>query len=546
MHKVIHRVNSLLNRPGLLLIPLLLVSFIIRVNNFDYPIDNGEKLYPYMVARYINHTGQFIATGTNTSVWSEVKLSPLYFYVVAALLRVSENLLFVAAVSIIIQLATLLCMFALAYLLFDNKSALLTMALMGISYLNREQSSFLKEPYLMQFFIFACYTCLALGYRKKQSLFVYASLSLLVVSIAIYISALMIVPVYILALVLLITKGNVRVSLVWAITIVFFSLVFAYGSSVLYAYSHGAGLAHGFQTIIGSVNISPVDMIRTLHRNISEFFQPLFFIYKDGAPLNIQNLALYSSFSFILCAFFWKKSTKYTVIYILLIIAIVSGILMNTLVRNAVGDFHFTPLFGLFIILASHAFTFVSIRSTFFSVLKTLLLINFAVVITLDPSSLVFQSHQRHRLAVEAATEVIAADVRLLQKERTALTSPHFFQLTVVREGSPSRPNEPLIFWILLEDLFRTPFGTIDETQGINLRLINSDTVVFLICNYLPDTNIAFWHAYRGYDINESLRDEECLRTFTSTSRHRIVNHLFASYPYSIYRAEKPEDIKDI
>ena len=136
--------------------------------------------------------------------------SPVYYYLLAGVLLVKDSILFLSFVNIFLQTVSVLAVFYTAKMLFRWQTACVAGFLFACLNFVVESSFGLWQPYLMQAFSIFSILYLVLGYMKKRNVWLCASAALFIFSITLHNSLLALVPVYVLAVALILFSRKAR------------------------------------------------------------------------------------------------------------------------------------------------------------------------------------------------------------------------------------------------------------------------------------------------------------------------------------------------
>jgi 4-amino-4-deoxy-L-arabinose transferase-like glycosyltransferase len=180
-----------------LLVSLVVIGSLLRINVFD---SSGDSFYhvdvtrDYLIASHIVEYGDLPLTGPD-GYFGPNSNSPVYYYIIALLLLLSNAVLFPGLVNVFLQAAAIPLVYLLGKELFSRRTGLAAAALFTFFDGVVAQAMQMWQPHLMQFFLLGSFLFLIYGYKKDRELFLYASSGLLAFSAILHSSVLAIVPV---------------------------------------------------------------------------------------------------------------------------------------------------------------------------------------------------------------------------------------------------------------------------------------------------------------------------------------------------------------
>ena len=501
-------------------LPLLLIlaaSLIIRINNFDYPLLNGETHRDYLVGRHILNFAEFPQTGP-CCLWNgalgEIRNSPVYYYTTAVILGIKDNVLFLSAINILLQLGTIFTTYFLANRFFGKTTALIATILFSASTEVLRQSQFFWQPHLMNAFVNFSYLFLALSYLKKSYFLALVSIFLFLFGGSIHNAAFGLLPIFYFAIfgVLKNQKSPAHHY--------FFVIVFSILTLTLFYLPWFINLAKD-----GSfLKFSPFQ--RFLVAQPSEFAKNFSLVTTTLIKTFWQNPSFLGSISglvvlacfFVYFANFKRNVLEKRVFFLILFFAIIQFLLISALFRAKIWSFYFTPIFSLFVILIAEVINSVLSKNLIAKTAKLLLIF---ILIKIFSSNFNFLSftplvNLKH---VNEATAAIENKIFETQK-REKLPDLNFFQIKVYSTGVESPATSELVFWSKLEKDLNSKFiKVVDSANSFNF--LNGNNYLFLICQSTPRR------------INE---EKECLAPFSQEFKnHSIVGKIFSQQPFSIY-----------
>lgn len=138
-----------------ILLLIILAGFILRALYLDYPLSDifwwGDGSRDFLVASHIVKYGEFPSTGPyNLLATVGINNSPVYFYVLAALLTPFNHPLTLSFFNIILQTISLILVYLIARIMFGRGAGLLASSIFAFNPQIIKQSEYIWQPYLMQ------------------------------------------------------------------------------------------------------------------------------------------------------------------------------------------------------------------------------------------------------------------------------------------------------------------------------------------------------------------------------------------------------------
>lgn len=136
------------------LLLILLAASLLRLQRFDFPASYtfawGDGTRDFIVANHILKYGEIPLVGPyNLLNDAGIYNSPVYFYILALFLTVSNHILTLSLVGILISLVVIVLIFLLTKKLFDYHTAIITVLLFSFNPEIIKQADFVWQPYLM-------------------------------------------------------------------------------------------------------------------------------------------------------------------------------------------------------------------------------------------------------------------------------------------------------------------------------------------------------------------------------------------------------------
>jgi len=180
---------------NIFIILLVEYSFIQRLTSIYYGLGSGVDVsMHYLIASHIQRYKEFILLGpAHGNIWMQ---SPLYFYLLAALLFAKPGIVTLFKANILLQIVPLYCLYIVAKRLFSPGTAYCAALLFAFSTVGLALSGAMSDPYASHAFLSICYALLAIAWTRKKSgiPLIIASVIAYAVACSLYIGAFAILP----------------------------------------------------------------------------------------------------------------------------------------------------------------------------------------------------------------------------------------------------------------------------------------------------------------------------------------------------------------
>lgn len=521
---------------------VLFLSLIIRIANF-----NAEAVYAnpdgnsyYLVANHIVKYSEYPLVGASIGYLPELKKSPVWYYLLAALLFIKNDLLFLGWVNIFLSILTILAVYLFARLIFDKNTALTAALLFSFSEFSYQQAIFyIWDAFVAQTIIILSLLIFSLSVHKNNYQLLLIGIFIYIFAFAIYPpSGLFILPA-IISLILFILKKQQRQFrfFIGAFVVMFGTLLLAYLPVLIYSVHNIT-----FYSLKPSKGlIPPIDFL-------PELFS-LFYIFWDGYFLNLsKNMFSLNNFLFLtvmgtlMYTFLTLKRSIQKEYYLLIISFIVSPLVIVSIfqLNRPFYDPQTMPIFGLlryflasivlFIVLISYAINYTLSKSYFLRIVQILIIIS--LIHTSFPSlansfnNIMDKLYQKRQISINnhPALGIIEKEIRNIKEEKH-FSDFNFFQIIMLaRVGSKSFIYDTPSFWVALEKNLNSKLVIIDNRSTWTYKPIGGNQVIFLIC--------------QGY--SSIIDDEkECLEPFIQTGTYSKAKQIYSQFPYSIYITQR-------
>lgn len=513
----------------ILFLALLLIGFFIRLSFLDYPIFH-ESGRDYLLGKHIMEYKEFPLVGP-TGLNIILKNSPVFWYFIALLLTLQDNILFLLLVGIIFQILTIVIIYLLARRMFGVGTALIASMLFGFSYQSLlYQIKDFWQPWVMQPFISLSYISLLFAYLKGKYYLLLLSLFLLMFSGALYNSAFALVPIFALFAFLILKKHKWGpFHYIGAVGTVIASFVAFYFPVLIYMKGQGFN--------IKSLFFSEGRYIQ----NVSEFFVNLgnrimivsneFFFNATESIFSLNNLLF---FAVIVCVFLYffhfQKDSKRRWYAALIVTVIAQPIIFASFLDQPFYNHRFALIFGLLMILIAEAINSVLSKNIILKVGKVALIILLIMVFSGGFSVI----HRIYRVSnfynlrtINSISDVMQTKIFEIQKEE-GFEDINFFQIRMYNANYPPQALYSATYWAALERDLRTKFTKLQHVRGdrgFGYEPVNSQEYIFLVCE--------------RYNTKRYNNNEECIEIFHArNSSYSLIENIYDQIPFSVYTAK--------
>lgn len=492
---------------------LLATLLLFRLLAFDYPLANAEAQRDFLVGKHILAYRELPLTGS-CCLWNgafgKIRNNPVYYYLIALILLLKRDILFLSLVNIVFQLLTIVFIYHLAKNLFSEKTALLATVLYGLSWEYAQHARFFWQPYAMEPFVYLSYTLLLFAFLKKRYLLLLLSTFFFFLAASLHNSVYGILPTFtLLTLLILRLLKQPKKSYLFVFLVAFVSFAIFYAPWFIHSFWQ-PGRATLFFNAAKPFLVSPAVFMSRLMENTSLLLKS-FFLNLDVRGL--LPIFLLSLFAYVrLC-----KRRKERIAMVILVGAILQFLVVSSLPQATVWSFYFLPIFGLLAILIAELITAVPSNSTPLRMAKVLLIILLVKVFSLN-----FQYVRNSRFAnLASAHAVVGAMRETIEKENI---NQREFRMAVYPPMGESPPTSDLPFWVFLEEELNQKFVTIVDADN-SYKLINKDAYIFVVCQSLS----------ARIDV---VRD--CLTPFFAQQKtYTLIRRIYHQELFSVFLAKK-------
>lgn len=496
---------------------LLLIGFLVRINNYFSIAYTEDGARDYLVANHIVKYGELPLTGPIDATF--LKSSPFYYYFLASFLLIENNYAFLGFINIILQLVTVGIVYFLAKKMFDAPTALIAAVLFGFSEAVLYQSKFIWQPWILEPFINLSLLLLYIAYAKKAYSILLLSTVVFILSLLIHKSSLAMLPVFLISAIYILHKIKGPswryVGLLIPVSIFLLAHIPLF-------------LHNGVHNMVTLSFASLFNLLLLQDRLIFWFTGNIFlflnsFFPGSDAPTTQFNIAV---LLIIALTFFYlhllKGSQKRN--FLILIIFLLQPLLFASFFKFQ--EFrYFVPAFGLFAIFSAVLINALPIKKAWGVGLKFIIVLIVLGILSpqlptyLKQTATMVLHQQVPYVAQHMSAYAIEKEVKSTIKAETG--SFLSFDIVTIKSHGPYHPINAS-FWNILEKGLNTQLTVLDDSSPLNYRpFVNEKKFIFLNCYH-------FRNAAEEYS--------KCLNVFfAENSEYKLIKNIYSRQPFSIY-----------
>lgn len=513
----------------LALIIILIYSFFTRLNFWGNSFRFPDSYRDYLVSRNIVRENKLNLIGPYNGAFGSFS-SPVYFYTVAAILKINQSMLFLEFILILLQVASIYLVFLIGKNLFSLEAGVIAATFYSFMRAVLQQANFIWQPNLMQpIFIFSLYFLLK-SYTSKSFKYLIFSVTLASLSIILYNTALGSIFPLVIVYYILFRKNKwhlIHLYLVFLTVIIIFLV--SYMPPVIYYLERHQSI---FTVTTSNVDLSgflnrfPQNLKYLIHLNSYHISGT----HEKGLTYQ-DSLSNILSFVIIILSIFYLTDKKNDINnkkkFLLLILFIISPVILASISRSFIQARHFfICLVPLSLLLGEVIGR--KLKNTPILLMGKLLLISLLLKgFMLHPSdfNLLPKVNEPQGNLSEQMFRQLQEDI-IKAKNDYHLADFHFFQFNIF-------PNTPEIngwsdaeIWTRLEDSFNIKFTKNDDSSlYLAYRTINNNQFVYLICDKR---------------IIGNMLSSECINNFLQSSGYLRVRKVAEDSFMSIYLTQRP------
>lgn len=489
-----------LDRFDKLFIAVLLLIFLIRLYNFDYPLVNGESQRDYLVGRHIVVYKEFPLTGPCclfNGAFGLIRNSPLYYYFIAAFLRIYDSILFLGFVNILLQTASIIIIYLFAKKLFGGATALIAVVLFGFSWIAQRQALFMWQPFAMQPFVLLSYLLYLWSFTRKSFRLPLAAVASFLFAATLHNSVYALLPtVIVVTWMALHTLQKPRIYYAVIAVCAAGWLLLLYSPWLYFMVAKNGGSI--FSVVHGTVVIPSLsDYAKHTGETLATLFDIFFF--QTHAPFVSLEYVLLLTLSILMIVYLRKSYEPTKRRRTIMLLAVIGQfILFASLFKAPIWSFYFTPVLGLLIVVIaeiihgalSKKFAPKLLQFAIVLLLAKVFSANFAIFNATPP---LYIAHQ-----VAAITNAMRNEVVGLQSQQHKKVD-NFFSVQFYPKQIESPITTSLIFLAPLEKALNTKLVKVVDTENSLLFPIEKP-YLFTVCE-VADCLSKFSQEYSSYRV---------------------------------------------
>jgi len=518
----------------ILIILLLLTSFLLALLRLEPPHTHtsswGDRTRDYLIAHYTAQDGERPLLGYQGGRAS----SPVYYYLLAGFLKITDSVFFLGVVNIFFHTATIFLIYLIAKSLLGPFKALLSSIFFAVIPEVLQQTAFVFQPHQMQPFAYLALYLLIFSLKKNN--FTIVLLSLTIVSFAgnLHSSAFAWIPVFLILIFWMMRKKRQRVKYYIAAC---FTLILSIGIFYLPVLAYYLKNPH----LSNDLNINSIfpNPTQYFFLNLYHYFLMLTKTFSLNLTDNLQIDHLIAATLIIVCLIYYlftqNKKAK-TVVFIGICFVILPILLASLFSLNRGPLYYLYLTFGIFAVLiteivissANHILKLYPYKLRIF-----ITLIIFLFLVKTISSDFAFAKPKKHpeRLfALDGAVFSMEQEIPKIKNEK-GFYRPNFFRIVAINHSLISNNPDfyyysPLstVFLVPLEKNLQTKLAKTSDGISWGITQINNDIFVFLIC-------VEFYNKHFV---------EDCRNFFSQLyPNHRVIKNIYTRHPLSVYLTKK-------
>lgn len=447
---------------------ILIFSILVRVYVFDYPLLAEETNRDFLVARHIAKYKEFVLLGPKNGTLPSFGNSPAYFYFLATLFTVFDNVMFVSLVNTTMQIFVLLFLYLVVKKFFSVETAIISSLFFGLAKVFVTASVWLWQPYVMYFFIVCAYFFLFFAYERKNFRFLTVALIFLAFSISVHLSALAITPAFMTTAFLILKNQKTKLSAYFLIFVIFaLTTIILFLPPIINAQKLGLNLFY-----------SPLEVIA---KSPKEFLNN--FWDRIGVLLKTFPVLTIITFAFIP---YYLRERK----YFLLLAWVFSFFLFFALPGGRFFDQHLYPIYPIITILAIEAIRKATLQ--FPPLFKYFLIAVLIIIVGRDATEKASTIPFERLEASRVISKNLGSEILKIKAEENR-PNLNFFQFIIYAppESWWFEGNNDIIdsiYWQLVEKELSYKFVKVQDFESYaEYNNLNSSEYLILDCLYYQD-----------------------------------------------------------
>ncbi len=474
---------------------ILALAFFLRIVKFDYPLLSDEPNRDYLVTRHILKYGEFIHYGPNNGTLPSLGNSPIYNYILALPLLIFDDLMFLTAINLILQVVLIYLIYLMTRKLINERVGIIASTLLAFGQIFIFQSEQIWQPNLMMFFLTLSSYLIFLSFEKKRYGYVIYASVVFAAAISIHMSALGLLP-----------------SFIWSIFLI--------------------------RNRLKITNIKVLGVILTFLLSLIIFYLPIF--------KNLGNLELNSRVSFqnIIASLFQRLNTVFeslkTPVFIGIFILFIGMIKRYYFLTLSMVTFlsttlaldsnflpqHFYPVYILFVVLFAQLIGEIKSKILIGGIIMVFIYTN-TVGLLKNTNLFKFDKLEAKNLIIDT----LSTEIENIKEERE-FENVNFFQFKIydspeVTFFTNNPQTSDAFLWTHLEKQFQEKLVTLTNSNNeVGYTRNNQSDVIFIFCRF-----------YDGYQKEQ----EHCISKFVSENKGYEVEEeaILNTYNQSVYKSFK-------
>lgn len=459
-----------------LLVIILAAGIFLRLNNFDYPLVSEETNRDFIVARHIYRYQEIPLTGPNNGTLPLVGNSPVYNYLLAWLLFVRDDFMFLGILNILFQVLAVVLWYSMTMKSFGKGTGVLVAVFLSLASVFVDTAIWPWQPYVMfGFYTLATYLLFKFYLQRKMRYLMW-SLVVLAFSSAIHMSVVAIWPAFFVTTFISMRLQNKKPTEYIFTAAVFIFSLFVFYSPLIFG---DLFLTNSYVGIYEKLTVQGNRYFLSLAERIHLLLE----------SLSIHNTILFLAISLGPLYLVWQKNTLQKIIYLVFWLAAASYLIVFSMIDGRFFNQHLYPVLPIFVVVISESFYKLSSVSNLTVVLKKIIIVFLALILFRGSTSQINIFKFEKLKAINNITTELSEEILKLSKDAN-YTNLNFFQFKVFTpqenhwfEGNMSIADA--VYWLNLEKSLNYKFVTVsDYGSESGYRLLNDDRYIFLACVY--------------------------------------------------------------
>ena len=514
---------------------IIALSALVRLHMFNYEsllyAEDGTR--DYLVASHIVQYGEFPMAGPVAG--GLLHTSPLYFYALASILLIKNDLLFLGLVNIFFQILAIGILYIFAKRIFGLQIAVGAAILFGLSQFAITHSLKIWQPYIAEPFLYLSYLLLLISYQRKKFASLLMAIFVFIFSGALWGVMFFAAPLFAILVFVILRNQKARLRHYALVSATALGSFFAFFAPLVFSPNYDRQLVFSFSKIL----LVPHGYFSRLLTNMSILVDS-FFYNTNTNLLSLNNVLLIIFIGSLIYVLYSNKNAS-RMIYIALIAAsIVQFLLVLSFLPYDNSSLRFfIPAFGSMVILVASSAQYI-FSSSLVSKLAKIILIALLVYVSSPRLGHSWTQGPGNNFSINVGAKNLAAEK--IKEELIEITqeigASHIVPFDIIAYNSGNRHVLGQSgFWVALEKSLGKKFTTIEDANFLNYRpLSKGNYYKFLICY---NKGASFKHGgilMRGI---EPAYDISCVNSFLDQfPNHRIIKDIYSAQNLKVYRAE--------